>query len=124
MIDGGSVNWEELLEPAQPESVAVSVCADASSVALPVVASALAVSLADQVGAGLQKWAVSYFIFCFIKHLIISIFFVQVGTSDLNLAGDILEGPKTLLAMRAGNSLSSKFFDIYFSSTSKKGWSF
>ena len=65
MIDGGSLNWEELLEPEQQESVAVSVCGGAGSVALPVATSVLAVSLADQVGAGLQKWAVSYFIFLF-----------------------------------------------------------
>ena len=75
MIDGGSVNWEELLEPEQPESVAVSVCADASSVAFPVATSALAVSLADQVGAGLQQWAVSFSTFCLIKHLFIPVFF-------------------------------------------------
>ena len=60
MIDGGSVDWQELLEPEQPESVAVSLCGDGTSVAFPVVSSALAVSLADQVGAGLQQWAVSY----------------------------------------------------------------
>ena len=41
-------------------------------------------------------------------------YFVQVGTNDLNVAGDVLEGPRTLLAMRAANSLSSKCFDIYF----------
>ena len=73
MIDGGSVDWSELLEPEQQEAVAVSVCGDGTSVALPVASAALAVSLADQVGAGLQQWAVSYMTFCCIKHLFISI---------------------------------------------------
>ena len=60
MIDGGSVDWSELLEPEQHESVAVSVCGDGTSVALPVASTAMAVAIADQVGAGLQQWAVSY----------------------------------------------------------------
>ena len=67
------MNWEELLEPEQQEKLAVSVCGNASSVALPVASTAMAVAMADQVGAGLQQWAVSYLIVCFIKHLIISV---------------------------------------------------
>ena len=74
MIDGGSVDWSELLEPEQQEKLAVSVCGDGTSVALPVASTAMAVAIADQVGAGLQQWAVSYMTFYFIKHLFISIF--------------------------------------------------
>ena len=74
MIDGGTVDWSALLEPDQQEGVVVPVCGNEASVALPVASAALAVSVADEIGAGLQRWAVSYTMFYFIKHLFISIF--------------------------------------------------
>ena len=75
MIDGGAIDWSGLLEPEQQqEEVAVSACGDKASVVLPVASAALAVSLADEIGAGLQRWAVSYMTFYFIKRLFNFIF--------------------------------------------------
>ena len=113
MIDGGSVDWSALLEPEQQEDVVVPVCGDGTSVALPVASAALAISVADEVGAVLQGWAVSYMTFILLSVYLIS-YFVQVGTSNIQVAGDLVRGPKALYAMKASSSLSSKWFDIYF----------
>ena len=73
MIDGGAVDWSSLLEPdQQQQELEVSSCG--TSVALPVASAALAVSVADEVGAVLQGWAVSYMTFYFIKRLFNFIF--------------------------------------------------
>ena len=75
MIDGGSLDWSSLLEPdQQQQELAVSSCGTSASVALPVASAALAVSVADEVGAVLQGWAVSYMTFYFIKRLFNFIF--------------------------------------------------
>ena len=74
MIDGGAVDWSALLEPDQQEGVLVPVCGNRASVALPVASAALAISVADEVGAMLQGWAVSYMTFYFIKRLFNFIF--------------------------------------------------
>ena len=74
MIDGGTVDWSALLEPDQQEGVVVPVCGNPASVAVPVASAALAISVADEVGAVLQGWAVSYMTFYFIKRLFNFIF--------------------------------------------------
>ena len=114
MTDGGAINWSELLAP-EPEPVPVPLCADGTpAAALPLASSAMAVAVADQVEATLQQWAVSIRLFVLLR-IKLFFYFFQVGTSDLNLAGDLVEGPKTLLASRAGGSLTSKcFYNILF----------
>ena len=73
MIDGGTVDWSALLEPDQQQQE-LEVASCGTSVALPVASAALAVSVADEVGALLQGWAVSYMTFYFIKRLFNFIF--------------------------------------------------
>ena len=74
MIDGGAVDWSALLEPDQQEGVVVPACGNQASVAVPVASAVLAISVADEVGAVLQGWAVSYMTFYFIMRLFNFIF--------------------------------------------------